>query len=377
LLKRTTTLGRLVLPILVFLAWTPVAHAWGWPVQGAVLQPFAYDEAHPYAAGQHRGIDIGAAAAGEQVVAPAAGIVAFAGSVPTSGESVTIETGDGYSVTLTHLGSILVAKGGSVAEGDAVGTIGPSGTPDFDQPYVHLGIRVASDPNGYVDPLGFLPAPVESGPTQGDSSGSQPSSSGEASSSPAPSPAPVSSAAEPVAATSAPPAATSRAPVRSPVASQQSRGRTTRSHTVGAAVPARPAAASSARSEIRRPQPASAGVRPRHAVATPHRGIDAPPRASHRPVVEAAVPGEPPRLDAGHEPRASVRGIRPSQPEHERPSVLLPLVCNGAAALVALAAAFAAGRSSRRRTGGSPTASAQVLHLPRPAVELGRGRRAA
>jgi murein DD-endopeptidase MepM/ murein hydrolase activator NlpD len=114
---------------LVFLVWAPAAHAWSWPLQGPVLQPFAYDEAHPYAAGQHRGIDIGADAAGERVVAPAAGTVSFAGSVPTSGESVTIETPDGYSVTLTHLGSIVVSKGASVAEGDAVGTTGPSGTP--------------------------------------------------------------------------------------------------------------------------------------------------------------------------------------------------------------------------------------------------------
>ena len=80
-------------------------------MQGPVLQPFAYDEAHPYAAGQHRGIDIGAAGAGETVVAPAAGTVSFAGTVPTSGKSVTIETADGYSVTLTHLGSIRVANG--------------------------------------------------------------------------------------------------------------------------------------------------------------------------------------------------------------------------------------------------------------------------
>ena len=34
---------------------------------------------------------------------------------PTSGESLTIETADGYSVTLTHLGSIGVATGASVA----------------------------------------------------------------------------------------------------------------------------------------------------------------------------------------------------------------------------------------------------------------------
>ena len=144
-------------------------------MQGPVLQPFSYDEAHPYAAGQHRGIDIGADAAGETVVAPAAGTVSFAGTVPTNGKSVTIETADGYSVTLTHLGSIAVAKGAAVAEQDAVGTVGPSGTPEVDGPYVHLGIRVTADPNGYVDPLGLLPpAPESSCDARRDSTASQP-----------------------------------------------------------------------------------------------------------------------------------------------------------------------------------------------------------
>ena len=126
-------------------------------MQGPVVQPFSYDEAHPYAAGQHRGVDIGADAAGESVVAPAAGTVSFAGTVAANGKSVTIETADGYSVTLTHLGSIAVAKGATVAEQDVVGTVGPSGTPEVDGPYVHLGIRVTADPDGYVDPLGLLP----------------------------------------------------------------------------------------------------------------------------------------------------------------------------------------------------------------------------
>jgi len=103
-------------------------------VQGPVLQPFSYDEAHPYASGQHRGVDIGADAAGEAVVAPAVGTVSYAGTVPTNGKTVTIETADGYSVTLTHLGSIAVAKGATVAEQDVVGTIGPSGTPEVDSP---------------------------------------------------------------------------------------------------------------------------------------------------------------------------------------------------------------------------------------------------
>ena len=86
-----------------------------------------------------------------------AGTVSFAGTVPTNGKTVTIETADGYSVTLTHLGSIALTKGATVAEQDVVGTIGPSGTPEVDEPYVHLGIRITADPLGYVDPLGLLP----------------------------------------------------------------------------------------------------------------------------------------------------------------------------------------------------------------------------
>jgi hypothetical protein len=154
LLKLTTV-------VVVFLVWVPVASAWSWPVHGPVLQAFSYDETHPYAAGQHRGIDIGANAAGDPVVAPESGTVSFAGSVPTSGESLTIETTDGYSVTLTHLGSIGVTAGASVAEGDVVATVGPSGTPEQTVPYVHLGIRLTADPLGYLDPLTFLPAPEQ------------------------------------------------------------------------------------------------------------------------------------------------------------------------------------------------------------------------
>ena len=91
------------------------------------------------------------------MLAPASGVVSFAGTVPTSGKSVTIDTADGLSVTLTHLGSIAVAKGGAVTEGMVIGTVGPSGTPELDVPYVHLGIRNAADPQGYLDPLLFLP----------------------------------------------------------------------------------------------------------------------------------------------------------------------------------------------------------------------------
>ena len=77
--------------------------------------------------------------------APAAGVVSFVGVVPSSGRTVTIQT-DGYAVSLTHLGEVTVAKGATVAEGDALGTAGQSGEAEWPTPYVHLGIRVSSPP---------------------------------------------------------------------------------------------------------------------------------------------------------------------------------------------------------------------------------------
>jgi len=146
----------LILAVLLFLLSASGAYAWTWPVQGPVLVGFVFDASHPYAGGQHRGIDIGAAT-GTDVLAPASGRVSYAGTVPSSGKSVTIATPDGYSVTLTHLGSIAVSAGASIGEGDGVGTVGPSGTPELDVPYVYMGVRVTSEAQGYVDPLSFLP----------------------------------------------------------------------------------------------------------------------------------------------------------------------------------------------------------------------------
>ena len=149
--------GRLGPIVLLFLFFVPCASAWTWPARGPVLETFSFDPAHPYAAGQHRGIAIGADA-GTAVVAPAAGIVTFAGTVPTNGLTLTIQTAEGLAVSLTHLGSTGVAPNVHVAEGAVVGTVGPSGTAEFAVPYVHLGIRTASNDQGYLDPLGFLPA---------------------------------------------------------------------------------------------------------------------------------------------------------------------------------------------------------------------------
>jgi pyruvate/2-oxoglutarate dehydrogenase complex dihydrolipoamide acyltransferase (E2) component len=141
--------------LLVALTHVTQASAWAWPVDGPVLRPFVADD-DPYAGGQHRGIDVGAPT-GTDVRASATGVVAFAGQLPHEGLCLTIRTAGGYSVTLVHLGSIGVRVGTAVGEGEVVGTVGPSGEPEGPEPYVHLGIRLTAEPNGYVDPLSLLP----------------------------------------------------------------------------------------------------------------------------------------------------------------------------------------------------------------------------
>ena len=146
-----------LLPVLIaFQAGAPPALAWTWPADGPVLRPFVLGD-DPYAAAQHRGVDV-ASPSGGLVRAPASGVVSFAGTVPGGGRTVTIQTADGYSVTLVHLGSIAVERDQTIAEGAGVGSAGRSGQAEHPEPYVHLGVRVTADPNGYVDPLGLLPS---------------------------------------------------------------------------------------------------------------------------------------------------------------------------------------------------------------------------
>jgi hypothetical protein len=130
------------------------AQAWTWPVDGPILRPFLFDSAHPYAGGQHRGIDIGGEE-GASVRSPIDGVVSFAGTVPTGGKTVSVETPLGYTATLLHLGTIAVKRGSSVAEGTTI--VGTVGSAEDAQPYVYFGVRVTSEPQGYVDPLRLLP----------------------------------------------------------------------------------------------------------------------------------------------------------------------------------------------------------------------------
>jgi hypothetical protein len=154
-MRRISSVLVLLAALAATLAAAPAAHAWIWPVEGAVLRPFSLGP-DAYAAGQHRGVDIGAVVE-TPVLAPAAGTVSFVGSIPGGGRAVTIQTPDGYAVTLLQLGSTSVVRGSAVAEGAVVGVVGESADAVTSAPHVHLGVRVASDPDGYLDPLEVLP----------------------------------------------------------------------------------------------------------------------------------------------------------------------------------------------------------------------------
>ncbi len=120
---------------------------------GPLAQGFAVGP-DPFAAGQHRGADF-AAAAGAEVRAACAGVVAFAGEAGSNGRVVTLRCGR-WRVTHLPLATIAVRRGARVRAGAKLGTVGSSPAHEG----LHLGVRREGDRFGYVDPLRFLAEPT-------------------------------------------------------------------------------------------------------------------------------------------------------------------------------------------------------------------------
>jgi len=119
---------------------------WSLPALGAsVLVPFDAPE-HDYAAG-HRGIDIGPVDG--PILAPADGVVAFAGTVVDRGV-VSIDHGGGWVTSVEPIDPS-VSVGEVVAAGDRIGTISEGGhaLPGS----LHVGVR---RDGRYVNPLLLL-----------------------------------------------------------------------------------------------------------------------------------------------------------------------------------------------------------------------------
>lgn len=150
-----------LVPLLAALAHPAPAIAdvgWRWPVEGELVTHYRNGD-DPYAAGQHRGIDI-AAPAGTPVVAASAGTLRYAGLAGDSGLTVSIRTADGrFDTSYLHLGSIDVRAGDAVQAGEALGTVGTTGRGSTAEPHLHFGVHDAGERHAYRDPLTFLPPP--------------------------------------------------------------------------------------------------------------------------------------------------------------------------------------------------------------------------
>ena len=144
---------RYVVPLLLALSLAPTptvaAEAgWPWPVTGPILRGFDPPDS-PYGSG-HRGIDI-VTSPGTPVLAPADGVVAFAGQV--GGRLfLTLDHGGGLESTYSWLDSVLVRRGEPVARGATVATSG-WGHVDALVPHLHMGVK---RDDVYLDPLSLL-----------------------------------------------------------------------------------------------------------------------------------------------------------------------------------------------------------------------------
>lgn len=121
---------------------------WRWPVSGGVriVAPFVAP-AHAYGPG-HRGVDV-ASAVGADALAPAAGVVAFSGTV-VDRPLLTIDHGGGLVSTLEPVETDL-SPGDAVARGQVVGRVAAGGHAAPGS--LHIGVRLHGE---YVNPLLLL-----------------------------------------------------------------------------------------------------------------------------------------------------------------------------------------------------------------------------
>jgi murein DD-endopeptidase MepM/ murein hydrolase activator NlpD len=122
-----------------------------WPVKGWVtsgfgprLSPFTGQPA------MHRGVDI-SVPENTPFVAPANGVVTFAGWDGGLGNAIKIDHGYGYQTVYGHLNKVLVRAGQRVKRGDTIGLVGNTGLSTG--PHLHYQVSVNLAP---ANPLRYV-----------------------------------------------------------------------------------------------------------------------------------------------------------------------------------------------------------------------------
>ncbi len=131
----------------ILLASTPSI----WPTKGWMSSRFGY-RISPFTGKKefHRGIDV-ATRMGAPIVAPADGIVSFAGRDGGYGKMVTIKHGYGLMTRYGHLEKWLVKKGQHVKRGEVIALVGNTGRSTG--PHLHYEVHLN---HMAVDPLRYI-----------------------------------------------------------------------------------------------------------------------------------------------------------------------------------------------------------------------------
>jgi hypothetical protein len=121
-----------------------------WPSRGGIVSPFEDSRRT-----NHKGADI-AGRPGEPVVAALDGVVSYVGAIPGYGNVVAVSHRLSLTTVYAHLGQVKVKRGDSVARGQPIGQMGPSG-------YIHFEVRRSKEA---LDPGRFCavaPSPIPGG----------------------------------------------------------------------------------------------------------------------------------------------------------------------------------------------------------------------
>jgi len=125
------------------------------PARGPLSSLFSPGRYHPvlHITRPHKGIDI-AARVGEPIMAPAHGVVRFAGNRGNGyGNMVEIDHGYGYVTRFAHASRLLVHTGQEVKRGDLIALVGATGL--VSGPHLHYEVEIDGK---QVDPLNFIVA---------------------------------------------------------------------------------------------------------------------------------------------------------------------------------------------------------------------------